>query len=187
MLHIDVMDGRFVPQSTPWNDPENIKDIKTDLPLDVHIMIADPDERYLEFVHAGAKMLSFHIEAAKDPEVLLSKLHHWDVKAGIAINPETPLEKLLPYLPLIDYILVMSVHPGRSGQRFIPSSLENLVSIRQTRPDLPLEVDGGINEETLPLAVTAGARIIVAGAAIYGEGDPAAAIGKLRRIAQKNF
>lgn len=187
LLHIDVMDGKFVPQLTLWNDPKNIRSIKTTLPLDVHIMIANPDERYLDFVNAGAKMLSFHIEATKDPEKLLSKLHQSDVKAGIAINPETPIEKLLPYLPLIDYVLVMSVRPGRAGQQFIPGVLEKLVTIKQQRPDIHLQVDGGINKDTVTLVAAAGASIIVSGATIYNAEIPEKMITSLRRAAQKSF
>lgn len=171
MLHIDVMDGKFVEQQTIWNDPQTIKKIKTDLPLDVHIMIEKPDERYLEFIHAKANMLTFHIEAARNPEIILSKLHRWHVKAGIAINPQTPLEKILPYTPLIDYVLVMSVKPGKAGQQFKPETLEKIHYLKTHYPHITIGIDGGINEETARLAREAGATILVSGSGFYKATD----------------
>jgi ribulose-phosphate 3-epimerase len=180
LLHIDVMDGRFVTNTTIWNDPEQVRRVATKLPLDVHLMIQDPDERYLDFIHAGAALLSFHAETTKDPEVLLSKLHRWGVKAGLALNPETPLSKIEPYLPLLDYVLILAVHPGKAGQAFIPKALERIHAIRERFPHLPIQVDGGINQMTASLAVQAGATIVVAGAAIFRAEDPRTAIGTLR-------
>ena len=180
LLHIDVMDGHFVPETTIWNDPQQIKQLKTTLPLDLHLMIADPDERYQDFIDAGATMISVHLEAAKDPEQLLSKLHRKGVKAGLVINPETPVEKLYPYLSLADYVLIMSVHPGKAGQRFLSTTLEKLPALKAQRPALLLEIDGGMNPDTARLAKEAGADIIVAGSSIYGASDPKTMITTLK-------
>ncbi|MBD3208879.1 ribulose-phosphate 3-epimerase [Candidatus Woesearchaeota archaeon] len=183
LLHVDVMDGEFVPETTLWNDPGQVKRIKTVLPLDVHIMINNPDDRYMEFVRAGANMLAFHVEAAKDPEALLSRLQRHDVKVGISLNPETPLDKILPYLPLVDYVLIMSVRPGKAGQQFIPGVVEKIVFIKYHFPHVLVQVDGGMNPVTAAFVINAGADIIVAGAAVYGSRNPAKAIANLRRAA----
>lgn len=180
LLHVDVMDGKFVKQKTIWNDTEQIRAIKTKHPLDVHIMIENPDERYLDFVHAGAKRLAYHIEAAKHPEVILNDLHKWHVKAGLAINPETDVKELLPYLHLIDYILVMSVHPGKAGQTFMPKTLEKVRYIRSHFPHLDITIDGGINEKTAPLAVEAGVTTLISGATIYRSEEPEKMVKRLR-------
>ncbi|MBN1275683.1 ribulose-phosphate 3-epimerase [Candidatus Woesearchaeota archaeon] len=180
LLHVDVMDGTFVPETTRWNDPAAIKAIATGLPLDIHIMIQDPDDRLEEFVSAGASMLAFHVEAAKEPERLLSRLRRAGVKAGIVLNPETPAEKILPYLSLADYALVLSVHPGKAGQEFLPDTLTKVIIIKQRFPELPIEMDGGMNPETAALAREAGASIIVAGNAIYASEDLGIAIRSLR-------
>lgn len=185
LLHIDVMDGRFVKEETLWNDPSHIRAIRTKLLLDVHIMIADPDERFLEFVHAGAKRLAYHIEAAKHPEAILRELQKWGVEAGLAINPDTPVEELLPYLHLIDYVLVMSVNPGKAGQAFLPSALKMVRYLREHHPALDIAIDGGINPQTAHQAAKTGATTIIAGAAIYRSPDPAAALRGLREAAQR--
>ena len=135
LIHVDVMDGVFVHNTTLWNNPHHIAALKKKLPLDVHLMVHDPDERFEEFLAAGVSMLSFHIEASKKPEVTLSRIRERGVKAGLVLNPETPVEKVLPYLSLVDYVLVMSVHPGMAGQRFIHKTLI-LQKIRQQEYDL---------------------------------------------------
>ena len=187
LIHIDVMDGAFVPQETVWNDPEKLKELDINLPLDVHLMIADPDERALEFVHAGADMITVHAEASQDPEVLLSKLHHWDVKVGLAINPDTSLERAEPYLPLVDYLLIMTVHPGKAGQAFLQGALEKVAEAKKRHPHIKVEVDGGLNKDTIPTVLEAGADILVIGHAIYSADTPEEAIGSLRALAEKSF
>jgi ribulose-phosphate 3-epimerase len=181
LLHIDVMDGIFVPQKTIWNNPLEIQQIRTELALDVHIMIQNPDERYESFIKAGAAMLTFHLEAAKDPAQLLSKLHRQGIKAGISINPETPVEKVYPLLDIIDYVLIMSVHPGKAGQAFLPAALEKIVALKEKKPTLIVEIDGGIGLETIGPALQAGADIFVIGSAIYKSADPLQAIRSLRK------
>ena len=187
LIHVDVMDGTFVPRETVWNDPDKLKELDVDLPLDVHLMIEDPDERALDFVHAGANMITVHAEASQDPEVLLSKLHHWDVKVGLAINPDTSLERAEPYLPLIDYLLIMTVHPGKAGQAFLQEVLEKVAEAKKRHPHLKVEVDGGLNHDTIPAVLEAGADILVIGHAIYSADAPEDTIGSLRALAEKSF
>lgn len=187
LVHVDVMDGAFVPQETVWNDPAKLAELDTSLPLDVHLMIASPDERALEFVQAGATMITVHAEASQDPQKLLSKLHQQDVKVGLAINPDTSLERAEPYLPLIDYLLIMTVKPGKAGQSFLQKVLEKVVEAKKRHPHLKVEVDGGLNEDTIPAVLEAGADILVIGHAIYSAESPARAVGSLRTLAEKSF
>lgn len=182
MLHIDVEDGVAAQQTTVWNDPQQLSYVRSDLPLDVHLMIQNPDERFIDYVHAGAKMIAFHIEEAKHPEVILSKLHRWHIKAGLAIKPETDVEKLDPYLPLIDYVLVLSVHPGPSGQPFIPEVLEKVNYLRRNYPDMPILIDGGMNPERASMAIGAGADIIVIGSGLFKAENPSEVIETIRSL-----
>jgi ribulose-phosphate 3-epimerase len=181
-LHIDVQDGVASSQVSPFNNPSILSHIHSPLPLEVHLMVEHPEQRVLEYVHAGAKMISFQVEDALDPEVLLSKLHRWHVKAGLAIKPRTPVEKILPYLPIIDYVLVLCVNPGPAGQQFIPEGLETIYAIRSHNKDVPIIVDGGMNLERSPLAVKAGATIIAAGAALYNSEHPAQFVKEIRSL-----
>ncbi|MFP4524074.1 MAG: ribulose-phosphate 3-epimerase [Candidatus Woesearchaeota archaeon] len=187
LVHVDVMDGAFVPQETVWNDPGKLQELDAGLPLDVHLMIADPDERALDFVHAGAAMITVHAEASQDPEVLLSRLHQRDVKVGLAVNPDTSLERAEPYLPLIDYLLIMTVHPGKAGQAFLQETLEKVAEAKKRHPHLKVEVDGGLNKDTIPAALNAGADILVIGHAIYSADAPEDGIGSLRELIEKSF
>jgi len=180
MLHIDVEDGVAAAEVTVWNDARALSHIASDLPLDVHIMVEKPHERFMEYVKAGARMLSFHIEDTPDVEHLASKLHDEGVKVGFALRPETSVDRVAPYLSLADFVLVLSVHPGPAGQPFIPESLEKVAEIKRLRPDVLVTIDGGMNEERARLAREVGADIIVAGAAIFGADDMSAAVRSLR-------
>jgi ribulose-phosphate 3-epimerase len=184
VLHLDVMDGHFVPNLT-YGMPivESLRRI-TRLKLDVHLMISDPTTYAKKFVDAGADCITFHIEALNEPASLLSMLHGMGVAAGLAINPETSMSDLLPYVPNCDLVLVMSVAAGFGGQPFNPVALERLTALRrQFGPNLLLEIDGGINAETVGPATAHGADLLVVGSAIFREADYCQAMTRLR----KNF
>lgn len=175
-LHFDVMDGMFVP-SISFGMPvlkcvaENIN-----MFLDVHLMIVEPERYVEEFVKSGANLVTVHLETLKNPEKVIKQIHDLGVKAGLAINPETPAEQIRPYLSMIDMALVMSVHPGFGGQAYIPSSDEKIAQIaswiREESLNVDLEVDGGIKLENVEKAVSLGANVIVAGSAVF-RGDAA--------------
>ena len=170
-IHVDVMDGHFVPNLTIGPDVvKSIRD-KTAVPFDVHLMI-DPIEPYIDgFVNAGADIISIHPEANDDTEKCLDKIKSLNVKAGLAINPDTDWEVVKPYMNVLDLILVMSVHPGFGGQKFISSAIDKLKSLRkeidQSGREIELEVDGGINFDNSKTAIEAGANILVSGTTIF--------------------
>jgi len=185
-IHVDVMDGHFVPNLTIGPDiVKSIRD-KSDIPFDVHLMI-DPVQPYIEgFVNAGADIISIHPEANDDTDACLKKIKSHNVKAGLAINPDTNWEVVKPYMNVLDLILVMSVHPGFGGQKFISSALDKLEILRkeidQSGRDIELEIDGGINFENIQSVIDAGANVIVAGTATFkgGQSEYANNIKKLR-------
>ncbi|MFH1770239.1 MAG: ribulose-phosphate 3-epimerase [archaeon] len=159
MLQLDIMDGEFVPHRTIWAD--SIDFIKTDLIKDVHLMIMRPEEHVEDFMDSGADRIAFHVEATDVPQAVIGLIQGRGIKAGIAINPETPLENILPFLEEVDFVLVMTVNPGASGGGFIDEALNKVRLIRKNFPNLEIEVDGGIDSETAKLAVNAGADIVV--------------------------
>ena len=181
MLHLDVMDGHFVPNITIG--PGVVKDIRkvTSLPLEAHLMIENPD-KYLEmFVEAGSNMITVHIETVTK-ESLLSirkELDVFGVKLGISLNPPTPLGAIKGVLDIADYVLVMSVNPGFGGQEFIPDAVDKIRELRRIFPK-DIAVDGGINDKTGQLVVDAGANILAAGSYIFKSGDYSKAIRSLR-------
>lgn len=176
VMHLDVMDGHFVPNLTIG--PPVVASIRkhTNLPLDCHLMIEHPDEFIPAFVDAGANWISVHQEATRHLNRTLELIRSHGVNVGVVINPATPVETLTEVLDLIDYVLVMSVNPGFGGQKFIRGALHkiaNLARIRQARGlDYRIEVDGGVSLETVGDVVRAGAEILVAGNAVFGKGDP---------------
>jgi len=184
MLHLDVMDGHFVPNIT--FGPLVVEAVRriTSIPLMVHLMITDPSKYAEAFARAGADLLLFHLEAVPDPSGLLSQIRSLGPKPGLVLNPETSEEAAFPWLGEVDLLLVMTVHPGFGAQRLIPETLDKVARIRERilkeGLSLPIAVDGGINPETAPLAVSAGAEILVAGNAIFGTDDPLTAVRKLR-------
>jgi ribulose-phosphate 3-epimerase len=184
-LHLDVMDGCFVPNITFGFPILQALRRLTDLPLDVHLMIVDP-ERYAEqFIDAGADILSFHVEAVEDPRPLLEKIRKFEVGAGLALNPATPLSTLDGSLDLCDLILVMSVPAGFGGQSFDEVALKKLAELRnRTTEGILLEVDGGVNEATIGRCVRAGANCLVAGTAVFQHDDYAHAVGRLSHLAE---
>ena len=187
MIHVDVMDGRFVPNLTIG--PCVIESIRkrTRLPLDAHLMIVEP-ERYIEdFVRAGADLLTVHVEACPHLHRTLQQSREAGAKAGVALNPSTPPEAIEWVLDSLDLILVMSVNPGFGGQSFIPSSLAKVRQIRTLVGARPIDVsvDGGVNHDRAGALAKAGATALVAGSAIFGAADPAKAVRDLRSAAEK--
>ena len=185
-IHVDVMDGDFVPNISMG--PSIVKSVRdrTSIPFDVHLMI-DPIERYIdEFVKAGADIISIHPEANDNIEKCIDKIKSHNIKAGLAINPDTKWEVVLPFLDKLDIIVVMSVHPGFGGQKFIPAALEKLKLLRKkiddSHPHIELEIDGGVNFENIESILEAGADVIVAGTTTFtgGEKEYANNIAKLR-------
>jgi ribulose-phosphate 3-epimerase len=210
-LHIDVMDGHFVPNLTIG--PPVIKSLKqvTNIDLDVHLMIANPAEQLDWFLEAGADMVTVHVEAGdgsipsarsagsslsiervERPEALIAlidRIHAAGARAGISLNPGTPASALEPFIALVDLVLVMSVHPGFGGQSFIEAALDKIARIaahaRSVGANPLLEVDGGINIQTAPLVVARGADILVAGSAIFDTPAPRTALRELRQAAKR--
>ncbi|MDD4940809.1 MAG: ribulose-phosphate 3-epimerase [Candidatus Omnitrophica bacterium] len=185
MLHVDVMDGHFVPNITIG--PVVVKDIRriTALPLETHLMIEHPEKYIAAFVKAGSNMITVHIEAVtRETAVSIRKeLDGAGVKLGFSLNPPTPLDALMPYLDLADFVLVMSVNPGFGGQDFIPGSIDKIRTLR-TAFSKDIAVDGGINAETAARVIGAGANILAAGSYIFKSTDYGKAIRSLRCATQ---
>lgn len=183
ILHVDVMDGHFVPNITIGLPV--VKSIRkaTDLTIDTHLMISEPGHYAVEFVEAGADMVSVHVEADHHLQRTLIAIREAGAKAGAAINPATPLVMLEEALPFADFILLMSVNPGFGGQKFIPTSLDKLRRLKQMievrRLSTKIEIDGGIDLSNIAEIVGAGADIVVAGSAVYGNGTPTESVKEL--------
>jgi ribulose-phosphate 3-epimerase len=187
LIHVDVMDGHFVPNITIG--PVVVKAVKrvAGVPLDVHLMISDPD-RYAEaFAEAGASMISVHVEVLPHLHRSISFIKGLGVKAGVVLNPSTPVVMLEEIAGDVDFVLVMSVNPGFGGQKFIPRSEHKVRAVRalldQAGNHAPVEIDGGIDLSNVAQVVRAGVEIVVAGSAIFGAPDPAAATAALKRAA----
>ncbi|HEY1800142.1 MAG TPA: ribulose-phosphate 3-epimerase [Terriglobales bacterium] len=187
LIHVDVMDGHFVPNMTVG--PPVVRSLRkaTDLPLDCHLMIENPDQFIPEFAEAGADWISVHQEACRHLNRTLHLIKSHDCLAGVVLNPATPVETLSEVLDIVDYVLVMSVNPGFGAQEFIPGSvhkIKRLVQLReQRRLNYRIEVDGGISTATVGEVVKAGVEILVAGNAVFGHGDPKSNAQKLLKAA----
>jgi ribulose-phosphate 3-epimerase len=187
-LHVDVMDNHFVPNLTIGLPV--VQDLKkaTTLPLDVHLMIEAPDRWAVGYAEVGTYNVSFHAEAATDPVALAKDVRAAGSRAGLAIDRDTPVEPYLDLLPHFDTLLIMTIKAGFGGQEFVPELLAKVRTARRHLQsghlDLRIEVDGGINEETVAAAAEAGADAFVAGTAVYGAADPAAAVRALRRTVE---
>ena len=183
ILHVDVMDGHFVPNITIGLPVVKSLRAATDMTIDTHLMIEEPSRYAVEFVQAGADMVSVHVEADAHLQRTLTAVRDAGAKAGVAINPATPIECLTEALPFADFILLMSVNPGFGGQKFIPTMLDKLrrlrdmIALRGT--STLIEIDGGIDAENIGEIAAAGANIVVAGSAVFAQDDPAAAVAKL--------
>jgi ribulose-phosphate 3-epimerase len=188
LVHVDVMDGHFVPPITIG--PLVVEAIRraTHLPLDVHLMIEGPERHVADFVRAGADWLTVHVEAETDVAAVLAAIRSAGARPGLALNPPTPLARVRPFLGMIDLLLVMSVNPGWGGQPFVDGSMEKLAEARRLRAeaaaDFVIEVDGGIKPSNAGAAAAAGADVLVAGSAIFGTTDYATTIRALRGATQ---
>ncbi|MFC7784415.1 MULTISPECIES: ribulose-phosphate 3-epimerase [unclassified Rossellomorea] len=184
-IHVDVMDGHFVPNITLG--PMIVKAIRplTTLPLDVHLMIENPSQYIEAFADAGADYITVHVEADPHLHRTIQMIKSKGVKAGVVLNPATPAEMIKPILQDVDMVLLMTVNPGFGGQSFIPSVVPKIKQIREwaheINPTLEIEVDGGINPETAAICAEAGADVFVAGSAIYNRSDRGAAIEELKK------
>ncbi|HYL13250.1 MAG TPA: ribulose-phosphate 3-epimerase [Terriglobales bacterium] len=189
LIHVDVMDGHFVPNITIG--PPVVKSLRkvTDLPLDCHLMIENPDQYIPEFAEAGADWISVHQEVCRHLNRTLHLIRSHGLLAGVVINPATPVETLSEVLNIVDYVLVMSVNPGFGGQTFIPAALHKIRRLAEFRANRGLnyriEVDGGVALDTVAEVVRAGAELLVAGSAIFGQGDPKANAQKLLKAANE--
>ena len=187
LIHVDVMDGRFVPNITVGVPVVQSLARATRLPLDVHLMIVEPERHIEAFARAGAAMISVHAEVSPHLHRTLTAIRELGARAGVVLNPSTPVEALQPIAALPDFVLVMSVNPGFAGQRFIAGSAARITAVRKLLDragnTAPVEVDGGIGPDNAASVVAAGAGILVAGSAIFGADDPAAATRQLRQAA----
>lgn len=185
-LHIDVMDGNFVPSIS--YGPNWVKQLRpeTDMVLDVHLMVTNPEKIVDEFADAGADIIGVHVEATPHIHRALQMIKNKGVKAEVVINPGTPVLAIEPVLDMVDQVLVMTVNPGFGGQKFLPSTLEKIAQLRAVRDELgynfDIQVDGGINDETVVAAYEAGANVFVAGSYVYDKVDSAAKIARLKAL-----
>ena len=184
LIHVDVMDGHFVPNITVGLPVVKAVAQVTNLPIDAHLMISEPGRYADEFAKAGARMVSVHVEADAHLHRTVMSIKSAGAQAGVVLNPATPIDSLHEILAFVDYVLVMSVNPGFGGQKFITASLDKVRRLRRIidQRGLPvrIEIDGGIDMENIQQVVEAGAEIIVSGSAIFGAKDPGAAVRELR-------
>ena len=184
LFHLDIMDGVFVPNiSFGFPVVEAIAKISAK-PLDTHLMIIEPEKYVERFVKAGSAMVSFHVNATKDPDAVLSQIKSLGAKAGLVINPDIPVESLFPYLKNCDFVMLMSVFAGFGGQKFIEATYDRIralkAEIKAQGLDIPIEVDGGVSAANAARLVEAGAEILVAGSAVFKAEDPSAVISAMR-------
>ncbi len=190
-VHVDVMDGHFVPNLTFGTNVVKAVKASTDVPADVHLMISNPDEMAAEYAKAGADLVSFHVEAATHAHRIVSAIHDAGAKAGMVINPATPASSLEAIIEDLDLVLVMSVNPGFGGQKFIPGSLRKVAQVAALAAERGvnpiIEVDGGCSAANAADLVAAGATMLVAGSAVYGKADRAAAIAEIRAAGREGL
>ncbi len=188
LFHLDIMDGSFVPNISYGFPVVEAISRKARKPLDAHLMIVHPEKYFARFASAGADMLSFHLEAAiadgSDPSSLAAAVKAEGMQAGIAVNPDMPLERLIPYLGDFDFVVLMSVFAGFGGQKFIPESIDRLKALKKEilarKIDCRIEVDGGIGPSNASILAQAGADILVAGSSVFKSSDPAATASAIR-------
>ena len=178
LIHVDIMDGIFVPPATI--DSNFVRTIRTKVPFDVHLMVHEPSNSYIKgFIDAGAYSITIHEEACKNPSKQINFIKKNKIKAAISIKPNTSLDKIKKYIDIVDMVLIMTVEPGWAGQKFISSTMQKVMELRKLKPNLDIEVDGGINPYTARVAFEAGANVFVAGSAIFGKKDRIAAIKEI--------
>ena len=181
-IHVDIMDGKFVPPVT--FQPQEIKQIKAKIPKEVHLMVDHPMQFIDAYADAGARNIIFHQESRDDPDQVIEAIKKKGMRPCITIKPKTPLEKIEPYLDKVDMVLLMTVEPGYAGQKFIDAVLPKIKKLRELKPKMDIEVDGGISADTIKKAVDAGANVIVAGTAIFGQKERRKAIKDLMSAAK---
>ena len=184
LIHVDVMDGHFVPNISIGAPVTAACKKVCDVPFDVHLMISNPLDYAEDFAKAGADIICFHSECDSDTEETINKILSLGKKAGLAIKPATPIDEVVKYLDRLSMVLVMTVEPGFGGQSFMESTMPKVEAIRKINPDIDIEVDGGINAETIKIAAKAGANVFVAGSAVFKSENPAETIAILRKNAQ---
>lgn len=184
LIHVDVMDGHFVPNISIGAPVTAACKKVCDVPFDVHLMISNPLDYAEDFAKAGADIICFHSECDSDTEETIDKILSLGKKAGLAIKPATPIDEVVKYLDKLSMVLVMTVEPGFGGQSFMESTMPKVEAIRKINPDIDIEVDGGINAETIKIAAKAGANVFVAGSAVFKSENPAKTIAILRKNAQ---
>ena len=184
IFHLDVMDGVFVPNISFGFPVIEAVAKKAEKPMDVHLMIVEPEKYAERFAKVGASMISFHLNATEDPSGLLQSIRSWGVRSGLVINPDIPVESLFPYLKDADYILLMSVFAGFGGQKFIEVTYDRIrtlkAEIERQGLNIMIEVDGGVSTSNAKALAEAGAEILVAGSAVFKSEDPAAVIAEMR-------
>ena len=184
MVHLDVMDGRFVPNITFGMPLIASLRKRSNMIFDVHLMIDEPEKYASRFIDAGADILTFHLEACSDPATLVDEIRSQGVMAGISVKPGTPIEEVYPYLDQCDMVLVMTVEPGYGGQRLIPETVEKVRKLKAETQNrgiqIEIQVDGGIDSTNAKTLADAGATILVAGSSVFGKDDRGAAIRALR-------
>ena len=184
IFHLDVMDGVFVPNISFGFPVIEAVAKKAEKPMDVHLMIVEPEKYAERFAKVGASMISFHLNATEDPAGLLQNIRSWGVKSGLVINPDIPVESLFPYLKDADYVLLMSVFAGFGGQKFIEVTYDRIrtlkAEIERQGLNIMIEVDGGVSTSNAKALAEAGAEILVAGSAVFKSEDPAAVIAEMR-------
>ncbi|MEG3006553.1 MAG: ribulose-phosphate 3-epimerase [Oscillospiraceae bacterium] len=188
MLHLDIMDGHFVPNIT-FGAPV-IKCLRplTKAVFDTHLMISDPDKYIKDFAKAGSDIITFHIESNSDVVETINLIKSFGIKAGLSVKPNTPIEEVYPYLDMLDMVLVMTVEPGFGGQSFMENMMDKIIKLKAkcaeiNKENLLIQVDGGISEKTVAIATSAGANVIVAGSALFSQENYQDAISKLRECA----
>ena len=184
MIHIDVMDGHFVPNISIGAPVVAACKKVCDVPFDVHLMISNPLDYAEDFAKAGADIICFHTECDSDTEQTIDKILSLGKKAALAIKPATSIDEVVKYLDKISMVLVMTVEPGFGGQSFMESTMPKIEAIRKINPDIDIEVDGGINADTVKIAAKAGANVFVAGSAVFKSENPAETIALLKKNAQ---
>ncbi|KAJ0395373.1 hypothetical protein ATCC90586_008665 [Pythium insidiosum] len=184
-LHLDVMDGHFVPNIT-WGAPV-IKSLRqhTKAFFDCHMMVSKPEQWVSDIADAGGDQFTFHLEATSDPLALIQQIRAAGMKVGVAIKPGTSVEAVLPYVDKVDMVLVMTVEPGFGGQKFMADMMPKVSALRHKFPTLDIEVDGGLGPSTIDAAAKAGANMIVAGSSVFKASDPAAAILEMRNSVER--
>lgn len=178
LIHVDIMDGIFVPPTTVGAD--FVRTIKTKVPLDVHLMVHEPGDSYIRrFIDAGASSITIHEESCRNPMHQMDFIRKSGIKAAISIKPKTPLENIKKYIDIADMVLIMTVEPGWAGQKFIDDVMPKVRELRKLKPKLDIEVDGGINPYTARAAYDEGANVFVAGTSVFGKKDRVGAIKEI--------